>query len=180
MELENLVGQTFGKYTVISQATSKDWKRRWLCRCSCGETRTISTEHLKSGKRTGCNSCNNGNIGRPFEGRYNTLKTQAKGRTEVELSYEEYLFFVGNLCRYCDAGLEWSPHGSIKSGHHLDRKDNSKGYSIENCVACCGECNRIKSNRYTYEQMLELGKVLKKLLRENLLKGEQCHKQVQN
>jgi 5-methylcytosine-specific restriction endonuclease McrA len=28
----------------------------------------------------------------------------------------------------------------------VDRVENSKGYTIENCVACCGPCNRKKND----------------------------------
>ena len=33
-------------------------------------------------------------------------------------------------CHYCGAELR---------GYNLDRKDNTKGYSKENCVVCCGQ-----------------------------------------
>jgi hypothetical protein len=35
----------------------------------------------------------------------------------------------------------------------IDRKDNSRGYSIENCVACCKQCNMMKMD-YTETQFL--------------------------
>lgn len=28
----------------------------------------------------------------------------------------------------------------------IDRKDSSKGYTIDNCVPCCTECNTMKSD----------------------------------
>jgi 5-methylcytosine-specific restriction endonuclease McrA len=159
---ENLVGKTFGKYKVVKQTTSKNWKRRWICECSCGEIRTISTEHLTSGKRTGCNSCNNGNKSKPFEALYNFLVSQAKGRTTVELSYKAYLRFTNKKeCHYCGAVIVWEPHYSNEHGHKLDRKDNSLGYSRNNCVVCCPRCNRAKSNHFTYEEWVEIGKVIK-------------------
>lgn len=162
MIYENLIGKVFGKYTVIYQAESKGWKRRWLCRCECGNERIISTEHLNSGKRTGCNACNNGNLKKPYEGRYNFLCAMAKDRCNVDLSYEDYVEFTHkDECEYCGAHIEWRPHGYQGDGHHLDRKDNTIGYTKENCTVCCGECNRIKSNTFTYEQMLQIGALIK-------------------
>jgi hypothetical protein len=159
---EDLTGKVFGKYTVIEQGTSKDWKRRWICQCVCGKRRTISTEHLNSGKRTGCNTCNNANLKRPFEGRYGFLRAMAKGRCTVELTYEEYLAFtVHNECHYCGKPIQWNPHGFRGDGHKLDRKDNSRGYSKDNCVVCCPRCNSAKSNHFTYEEWVEIGKVIK-------------------
>jgi 5-methylcytosine-specific restriction endonuclease McrA len=162
MMLEDLTGRTFGKYTVVQQVESKDWKRRWLCVCLCGEERIISTQHLTSGKRTGCNTCNNGNLKRPYEGRYNFLCAMAEGRTTVELTYEDYLTFTGiTECHYCGVPIEWAPHGTFSNGHHLDRKNNSLGYSKGNCVVCCGSCNQTKSDKFTYEQFVQIGNLIR-------------------
>jgi hypothetical protein len=160
--VDEVIGRIFGKFTVISQQPSKHWKRQWLCRCICGEERTISTEHLTSGKRTGCNSCNNGNKSRPFEALFNALVHMAKGRTTVDLKYDEYITFTKtNKCHYCRSYIEWIPHYSNPHGHHLDRKDNNLGYTKENCVVCCARCNRAKSNHFTYEEWLQIGKLIR-------------------
>ena len=162
MILKNLVGKVFGKYKVIKQAESKSWKRRWVCQCLCGKERTISTEHLTSNKRTGCNTCNNWNLKRPFEGRYNLLCYMAKGRCSVGLSYKEYVEFSKNKkCHYCGTKLNWEPHGTITDGHHLDRKDNALGYSKKNCVVCCARCNSAKSDHFTYEEWVQIGALVK-------------------
>ena len=50
-------------------------------------------------------------------------------------------------CHYCGAELR---------GYNLDRKDNTKGYSKENCVVCCGTCNKARGNWFTYEEFLLL------------------------
>ncbi len=45
----NLEGQRFGKLTVISLKVAKPWsKRRWLCKCDCGNycTRLESSLHV--------------------------------------------------------------------------------------------------------------------------------------
>jgi len=39
----------------------------------------------------------------------------------------------------------------------IDRKDNALGYTPENVVSACFICNRIKSNFFIYEEMLEIG-----------------------
>lgn len=45
----------------------------------------------------------------------------------------------------------------------LDRKDNDKGYTIENCVLACAICNNAKSNKFTDKEFIEVGKVIKKI-----------------
>ena len=101
----------------------------------------------------------------PFESVYNTLVSASKRRgIPCEITYKQFLEFttVGD-CEYCTRPIRWKSRGGVKAGHHLDRKDNLQGYFRENCVVCCGECNRIKSSIYTHEQMLIIGKLLASL-----------------
>ena len=52
---DTLIGQIFNNLTVIAQAESKNHKRRWICRCKCGNiTDPIATGSLKSGNNKGC------------------------------------------------------------------------------------------------------------------------------
>jgi hypothetical protein len=105
---------------------------------------------------------------RPHEWRFNLLVRGARPReVEVGLSYEEYLSFTTeSQCHYCDDEIDWSPYNKHRKGHvgcNLDRKDNAKGYTLENCVVCCGFCNRIKNNHLSYEEMLRLSPVLREI-----------------
>jgi hypothetical protein len=56
---ENLTGQIFGRYTVISYAGAK-WPNKkskghqWLCQCKCGKKKIVMGMGLKSGKTTSC------------------------------------------------------------------------------------------------------------------------------
>jgi len=43
----------------------------------------------------------------------------------------------------------------------IDRVENSAGYTIENCVPCCGFCNRGKSVMSVDEWINHIKKVLK-------------------
>lgn len=95
---------------------------------------------------------------RPHESRYNLLNKQAtrrKGLGAVSLTYDEYLTFVGKNCEYCEASLDWAKHTGrgIKLPSYLDRKDNNKLYTKDNCVTCCSTCNRIKGFYLTHEEM---------------------------
>lgn len=49
-------------------------------------------------------------------------------------------------CVYC-----MSPTGN---GIGLDRLDNSRGYFENNVVPCCGNCNLMRGNRLTYDEMI--------------------------
>jgi len=81
------------------------------------------------------------------------------------ISKEEFLEWHENEpkhCRYCEISEEnawlmrkyFGAHGVQLS---IDCKDNDLGYIIENLVLACDRCNFIKSNIFTYEEMLEIG-----------------------
>jgi hypothetical protein len=163
MHGENLSGRVFGKVIVIKPLKKVTNRRKWLCKCACSKEFTRRGTVLLSGKSTGCRSCNNGNLKRPYEGLYNLLCAVALGRDlAVDLSYEEYLTFTANKhCHYCGTSIGWEPHGKFSNGHHLDRKDNLKGYSKKNCVVCCPRCNRAKSNHFTYKEWVQIGALIK-------------------
>lgn len=84
------------------------------------------------------------------------LRAAAKQRMlTVELTLAEYVALTEDArCHYCGARLP-------ESGHGLDRKDSDLGYSRGNVVMACDACNRIKSDVFTYDQMIEVGNLLR-------------------
>ena len=55
----NLVGQRFGRLTVITRAASKKrWKTSWECRCECGAFVTVSAMQLRQGETRSCGCLN--------------------------------------------------------------------------------------------------------------------------
>lgn len=50
----NLIGQKFGKLTVIEQMPSKNQRRQWKCLCDCGNITIASTTALRSGDTSSC------------------------------------------------------------------------------------------------------------------------------
>lgn len=54
-EYPELIGQRFGKLTVIERAPNNSrGQRQWLCRCDCGGTRIVNTNYLRNGRTTDC------------------------------------------------------------------------------------------------------------------------------
>lgn len=84
------------------------------------------------------------------------LRRAAKQRRlEVELTLAEYsgLLREGS-CHYCGAQLP-------ETGHGIDRKDSSVGYTLGNVVLACDACNRIKGDIFTYDHMVKIGNLLR-------------------
>jgi len=180
MRLVDLTGSKFSNWEVLSRNGSDTTGHpMWKCKCDCGRIATILGSNLVRKRTSECVGCYTAhNRLRPYEALYNLLCRASKERYEVKLTYEEYLTFTSvSKCFYCGTKVTWEPHvnphkGIRGSAYHLDRKDNSLGYSKENCVVCCPRCNRAKSNHFTYEEWRQIGKLIrtwKKTLRDQVV-----------
>ena|ERR1700733_3711580 len=118
---------------------------RWLCVCDCGTVRDVYPGSLKMGTSISC--------GCHFRGRAHLIHGDARvGRTRSEYSiwvqmrmrcsnprnigYERY---GGRGITVCDRWMKYEnffadmgPRPTPQ--HSIERKDNEKGYSKENCV----------------------------------------------
>jgi len=80
--------------------------------------------------------------------RYGVARSQALGEnTDWTLPIEIYCELIAKRCHYCGGSLS-------RTGSGLDRKDNNRGYHVDNVVPCCWGCNAFKGRRYTFEEML--------------------------
>lgn len=142
--------------------------------CQCGEEIRAQSSALKkhSGK---CASCSQ--KGKPYQAIYTEL-LKSKNDNNFTLTYDQFIEIIkNNRCTYCDIELYWYPHTKFKGkeisgsrAYQLDKKDPSKGYSMENAVPCCWLCNKTKSDAFTYEEFLEIGILIKKFRSTRLLK----------
>lgn len=102
-------------------------------------------------------------------GRYFRLRNDAKRRaTKFSLGKEEFIDWFDRQdkkCYYCGVEVNmgsWSSRNQRRRLLTFDRKDNSKGYSLENIVICCWRCNGIKSDYISAGLMLEIGSLIAK------------------
>lgn len=51
---DNEIGKQYGQLTVLNYAYSKNQKRYWKCKCTCGNIVEVSTDHLHSGHTQSC------------------------------------------------------------------------------------------------------------------------------
>ena len=166
MKTLNLNGQQFGYWTVHDRgANDSSGRVRWKCVCVCGKTKPVLANNLMKGTSTncGCMKPKPSNTLLPYEALYNQFLLNVRGKHTVDLTYGQFLSFAHiTNCHYCDGNIKWTEYGVKKNGgaYHLDRMDNSLGYSQQNCVVCCKECNRIKGAHISYTLMKCIGKVL--------------------
>lgn len=136
---------------------------------SCSECGAeISSQHSYLKKHSGlCISCSH--RGRPFGPAYNSLlNNRHADKMTVELTYEEFAAICEiSKCHYCGETINRHTRRGVKGykGYFLDRMDNDKPYTKENCVPCCWPCNQTKGNRFTYAQFVAIGAVIKSFRR---------------
>lgn len=76
---------------------------------------------------------------------YNNYKKSAiKRGYSFELSTDSFSRIIKNNCYYCNTQPKQVIGDLVYNG--IDRLENDKGYNIENCLACCGKCNKMKSD----------------------------------
>lgn len=136
--------------------------------CSeCGVDIKAQTNQLlrHSGK---CCSCSQKGI--PYLHIYNELKNHGNKNVEFTLTFDELLETIKiSECHYCNNELNYNKHSRVNGipssrAYQLDRKNNLKGYTISNVVPCCWECNRLKSDRFTYDEFLLISPILKQIM----------------
>ncbi len=80
--------------------------------------------------------------------RYSYAKCSAKqNKKPFLLTKDEYKKLASRNCIYCN-----SPSGGLGVG--LDRIDNDKsiGYTVDNVLPCCRDCNVMRGDRLTVEE----------------------------
>lgn len=81
-----------------------------------------------------------------------------------DLTKEQYLELRRKPCHYC--GYPLNP-----TGVNLDRKDCSKGYTLDNVVPCCQACNLARGSIFSSEEFLRIGEVIRQIKNERVARG---------
>ena len=146
MNKKDLLNQKFGLLTVVAPAESVGGCAMWACRCDCGNEIVCRAHNLLSGNTKSC-GCTRSK--RPCS-KYSTQNGLSRSRQyiiwsnmkrrcycETDKYYEVY---GGKGITICDewkdnflSFYEWSLKTGFADGLTIDRIDNSKGYSPDNC-----------------------------------------------
>lgn len=154
----------------IKQCKSGSIYKTYIFECiDCGDDIKSQQSKLKihSGK---CKKCTQRK--RPYEHILSELfqTRNKKNKHEVEIIYEEFIEIIkDSKCHYCNKILIFNLYSRdenlkpVSKAYQLDRKDNDLGYTKENVVPCCWNCNRLKSDIYSYEDFIKLSPILKEI-----------------
>lgn len=138
-------GTKINHLVLIEPIQIHDGKRNrshWKVRCTCGKVFNTRTDALKNGKRDSC-GCKNPNTGPVKHGlRHHRIYKIYMGMKQrcYNKNNHKYPQYGGRGIKICDEWLndvtkfyEWSIKNGYKEDLSIDRIDNDKGYSPENC-----------------------------------------------
>ena len=84
----------------------------------------------------------------PIKKRLSHARDIANSRKhECNLTDEQFINYWNSPCDYCGNSI------AHQTGIGLDRLNNDLHYTTDNVVSCCGDCNYIRGDILTYEEM---------------------------
>lgn len=144
--LRELIGLVFGRLTVIERAGSNEYKKAlWRCRCECGNESVHIGSGLLSGKTTSCGCYRASGQARVTHGHKRASGASKAYRTWSNMidrctraSAHQWKDYGGRGITVCKRWLKFenflSDMGEPPEGMTLDRVNNNRGYSRQNCA----------------------------------------------
>lgn len=149
MPLIDLTGQRFGRLTVVERAgASKNREALWKCRCDCGNMVVVRSRSLRRGSTASCGCLGRETLlenihrskthGHSKDRLYRTWTNMRQRCNNPKAQF--YAKYGGRGIKVCVewdhdflAFYDWAMAHGYQENLTIDRIDNDKGYSPENC-----------------------------------------------
>lgn len=138
----DLTGKQFGRLTVLyrSVENSPDNHPMWVCKCSCGNIKSIRSRSLRTGETKSCGRCKS-TISplhvRTHKNRLYHTWSEMIRRCSGHGTNARYYHGKGiSICdqwKDYDNFADWAERSGYDQNFEIDRIDGDKGYSPENC-----------------------------------------------
>lgn len=153
--MQKIIGEKFGRWTVIAGAESRNSSIYCLCECECGTTREVMQRDLLQGWSSSCGCLSreqSTSHGMSKHRLYHVWRAMIMRCTDTEDS--QYKYYGGRNITVCEEWLDvrnfitWA-EPLWRKGLQLDRVNNDLGYSPGNCRFVTPEIN-INNQRPRY------------------------------
>lgn len=168
----DLTGMKFDRLKVIERAGSdKSKNATWLCQCDCGNKVVVVGSNLRCGDTRSCGCLHRENVS-VMMSKHKQSKTRlyrvwagikTRCYNKKSSNYQYYGAKGITMCETWKDSFEAFRDWAVSNGYDsnataqectIDRKDNTKGYSPENCEWANHrtQCNNQSSNKtFTYD-----------------------------
>lgn len=137
--IQSIIGQKFGKLTVIADTGERNSSRqiKWLCKCDCGNKRVAISSYLKNGKVHCCSEC------AKLEQKPKSPKPIKNDLTGQQFSRLTVLYPTAK--RTSDRCIIW--HCKCKCGNECDISSKSLKQGNTKSCGCLSDETRIKTGQ---------------------------------
>lgn len=134
----NIAGKRYGKLSVVRRSGEKSW----LCVCDCGKVlAAIHSSNLYSGNTRSCGCAKRARDARSLSGKckrlyqvWYAMKLRCNDKKDYHYPwYGERGISVCSEWESYDRFVDWAMSSGYTDDMTIDRVDNDKGYSPDNC-----------------------------------------------
>ena len=153
-------GDVFGELTYLKEAPKKTQPsgqrpKRVFCKCSCGSIKDYLLAHIIRNRINccGCNKAAPGNLKTPLHNSWRGMVNRVRDKygNRKHIYFDRGITMIEEWKNF-NTFKKWAINNGYKEGLTIDRIDNDKGYSPDNCrwVSSRDNCNNRRDTYFVF------------------------------